>query len=212
MVRKIRTMDDKKAGQYIKSCQTEFWQKVFRMEADYILNHIGDSLDILSVGCGPAHIERILTDHGLNLTGIDISEQALAAAPDTIRKIIARAEDMSFAKNAFDAAIYVVSLQFIEDYLEAIKKTALALKPSGKIIVMLLNPESMFFREKASDSQSYISGIRHRNPQEIETVISEYFDIESEYRIGVRGESVFDSQNPGEAVLYIIRGTKKQGN
>lgn len=204
-------MDDKKAGQYIKSCQTEFWQKVFRIEADYILNNIEDSKEILSVGCGPAHIERILTDQGLSVTGVDISEEALAAAPDGIRKIIARAEDISFAKESFDAAIYVVSLQFIEDYQEAIKKTALVLKPSGRIIAMLLNPESMFFREKASDPRSYISGIRHINPQKIEASISEYFDIESEYRIGVRGSSVFDSRNPEEAVLYIIKGTKKIG-
>ncbi len=45
---------------YLKSCVSDFWQQVFATELDYLLQHLKPEDEILSVGCGPAMLERML--------------------------------------------------------------------------------------------------------------------------------------------------------
>lgn len=202
-------MNKAESERYVKSYETDFWQQIFNFEADFINECIGDARNIISVGCGPGQVEKILCAKGLKVTGIDISVEALGAAPDCIRKIVGRAEDMSFSDGSFEAAIYVASLQFVDDYRKAIEKTADVLMSCGRIIVMLLNPESLFYKEKASDPGSYVSKIRHIDLKEIEKNISRKFHVFSGYHLGIRNKSIFSSHNPEEAVLYILFGIKK---
>jgi ubiquinone/menaquinone biosynthesis C-methylase UbiE len=194
---------------YLQSCRTEFWRNVFRVELEYLLQHLGGSREMLSVGCGPAIIESGLSERGFRVTGLDVSEEALACAPDHIRTIAGRAEDMDFPKSSFDAVIYVASLQFIEDYRRAMEKTAQVLRPAGKLIVMLLNPQSAFYKEKTGDPTSYVRKIRHTSLQEIESVIAEYFHTQTEYFMGVKDGNIYRSRATAEASLYVIRGRRK---
>ena len=197
---------------YLESCRTEFWQGVFRAELDYLARRLEGSKDILSVGCGPAIIESALSERGFRVTGLDVSRETLNCAPDRIRTVAARAEDMPFPGSSFDAVIYIASLQFIEDYRIAIEKTERVLRPDGKLIVMLLNPESVFFRDRIRNASSYVRKIRHKDIDEIERVIAEKFQVQSEYFLGVKGENIFESRDAAEAALYIIRGRRKFDN
>jgi len=195
---------------YVQSCQTVFWQGVFQAEIRYILQHLAGSKEVLSVGCGPATIESALSEHGFHVTGLDVSKEALGRAPDTIRTVAGRAEDMPFPEACFDAAIYVASLQFIEDYERAIERTTYVLRPGGRLIVMLLNPGSEFFKARLSNPNSYIHKIRHTDLKEIEGVIARDYIVRTEYYLGVKDNAIFTSQDPSISVLYIIRGTKRQ--
>lgn len=194
----------------MQSCRTEFWQNVFEAEADYILKELKGAQELLSVGCGPAVIERALSRYGFNVTGLDISREALNQAPDSIRTVAGSAENMDFPDCSFDAVIYVASLQFIEKYRQAIKQTARVLRPNGKLLAMLLNPASEFFREKAQNPASYVTKIKHTDPAEIETAIAEYFCGQTEYFLAIRGREIFNTVDPNLAALYVIKGMKKQ--
>jgi len=194
---------------YLRSCKTEFWKKVFKAELDYILQELKGTKDILSVGCGPAIIEASLSEHGFNVTGLDISKEALDQAPESIRTVRGSVENMDFTESSFDAVIYVASIQFIERYKEAIKQSARVLRSGGKLLIMLLNPESEFFKEKASNPASYINKIKHTNLAEIERTIAEHFSVQSEYFLGIRKTKTFQSRHPDLAALYIIKGKKK---
>lgn len=193
---------------YNESCRNEFWQKVFQFELEYLIKCLQGCRDVLSVGCGPATIEGGLAQRGYSVTGLDISQEALNCAPDGVRTVAARAEDMPFPEATFDVVIYVASLQFIEDYRKAMEKTVSVLRLNGKIIVMLLNPASVFFREKLHDPDSYVRKIRHTNLHEIERVMSSDFHVQAEYLLGVKEGMIFESVDPRFAVLYIVRGTK----
>jgi len=197
---------------YLKSCGFEFWQKVFRVELDYLARHLAGCVDILSVGCGPAMIESGLSERGFCVTGLDISREALACAPEGVRTIAGRAENMPFVESSFDAAIFVASMQFIEDYRKAIENTTHVLRPTGRIIVMLLNPQSVFFKEKAANPESYVRNIKHTNLKEIESAIAEHFHIQTEYFMGIRNGYIIESREPGEAILYIISGQCKNSS
>ncbi len=143
------------------------------------------------------------------MTGLDISQEALKCAPDTVRTVVGRAEDMSFPQSSFDAVIYVASLQFIEDYRQALQKSAAALRPSGKIIVMLLNPQSAFYKERSKNRDSYMNLMQHKDLEQIERAVAEYFTVQSDYMLGVTGDEIFASNDPYDAALYSIIGKKK---
>lgn len=177
---------------------------------DYILHQLKGTKDILSIGCGPAIIEAGLVAHGFNVTGLDVSQEALGQASDSIKKIAGPAEKMLFASLSFDAVIYVASIQFIEKYKEAIKQNNRILRSGGKLLMMLLNPESEFFKEKTQKPDSYINRIKHRNLKEIEKAVAEHFYVETEYFLGIKETIIFQSQDSSIASLYIIKGTKKQ--
>jgi len=194
---------------YLQSCKTDFWQEVFKAELDYILQELKGAKDVLSVGCGPAIIETGLSEHGFNVTGLDISKEALGQAPDSIRTVAGSAENMDFADSSFDAAIYIASVQFIEKYREAIKQTARVLRPGGKLLAMLLNPQSQFFKEKTANPTSYVNKIKHTDVGKIERTIAEHFSVKTEFFLGIKGQEIFESQQPDLASLYVIKGKKK---
>jgi ubiquinone/menaquinone biosynthesis C-methylase UbiE len=194
---------------YYRICQDEFWQQVFQFEIAYLLEHLQGCRDILSVGCGLAIIEAELARHGFTVTGLDVSQEALKRAPDRIRTVAARAEDMPFPAAFFDAVIYVASLQFIEDYRTAVHKTAQVLRPQGLLLAMLLNPASDFFKEQLLNPDSYVQRIRHTDLREIEDVVREQYCVRTEYFLDVEGETVAMGRGANDAVLYVVMGTKR---
>jgi SAM-dependent methyltransferase len=194
---------------YLESCRKEFWQNVFQLEIEYLVEKLEGCHDVLSVGCGPAIIESELSTRGFNVTGLDVSQEALNCAPDNVRTVMARAEDMTFPEFSFDAVIYVASLQFIDDYQRALEKSAPVLRPSGKIVAMLLNPASSFFKERFRNPNSYVSKIKHTDLKAIEDVIAHRFTVCTEYFLGMEGERLLARANTMNAALYIISGTKR---
>lgn len=198
------------SNKYLQSCKSDFWKAVFEVELSYLLNYLKGIKDILSVGCGPAIIESGLAEYGFNITGLDISRAALNQASDNIRKVAGSAEKTDFPDCSFDAVIYVASLQFIDKYKQAVKETSRILKPSGKILAMLLNPQSDFFKEKIKNPNSYVSRIKHISLEEIENVIAEYFALKTDYFLGIKGSKILECRDPDMASLYVINGIKNK--
>jgi ubiquinone/menaquinone biosynthesis C-methylase UbiE len=85
------------AARYLQACQNPFWKQVFAAEHDYLRQHLRPGDEILSVGCGPALIERGLVEHGFAVVGLDVSREAIAGATDTLRTVVAPAEKLPFA-------------------------------------------------------------------------------------------------------------------
>ncbi|MBN2421735.1 class I SAM-dependent methyltransferase [Candidatus Woesearchaeota archaeon] len=159
-------------GTYLKSCQSEFWKSVFKKELEYLVKELNACKEVLSVECGPAIIEGELQEYGINVTGLDVSKEALEGIPNNIIKIVVTAEYMDISDLSYDAVIYVVSLQFIENYKKAVKETARVPRSKGKIIIMLLNPNTGFFKERAKKNNSYVNKIKHTNLSKIKRIIS----------------------------------------
>jgi ubiquinone/menaquinone biosynthesis C-methylase UbiE len=154
-------------------------------------------------------MEPGLAEHGFNVAGLDISKEALNEASDSIRTVTGSAENMVFPESSFDVVIYVASLQFIERYEQAVKETARILREDGKLLVMLLNPESEFFKEKVKNPSSYVNKIKHTDLKDIERTIAEYFSVRTEYFLGIKGAEIFQTRDYNLAGLYVINGKKK---
>jgi len=195
---------------YRESCNTAFWQQVFRAEADYLLRCLKGCQTVLSVGCGPAIVEGMLSRGGLCITGLDVTAETLGSAPNGVRTVVGCAEDMPFPPASFDAVVFLASLQFIEDWRKALAETVRVLRSGGRCIAMLLNPASAFYRNKLRNSRSYVRKIRHSDLKEIEVAITREFTVQTEYFLGVNGSIVFESRDPARAALYIIQGVGKE--
>jgi ubiquinone/menaquinone biosynthesis C-methylase UbiE len=199
------------AAGYLRACQKPFWQQVFAAELDYLRRHVLPGDEILSVGCGPALIESGLVEHGFFVVGLDVSPQALGCAPDAIRTVAARAEELPFADAAFDVVLFIVSLQFVENYRQALSEARRVLRPGGRMIAMLLNPVSAFFQRKQAETDSYVRGIRHLDLRELESAAAEGFEVHGEFFIGIADHRVFPSREPETAALYVLQGIKTGG-
>ncbi len=198
------------AARYLKSCESTFWEKVFTAELDYLLQQLKTDDEILSVGCGPAIMESSLASKGFMIVGLDVSREALACAGDAIRAVAASAEEMPFPDASFDVVLYIVSLQFIDDYRKALERTAQVLRPGGRMIAMLLNPASPFFKTRCDTSDSYVRKLKHTDLQAIKQSASVWLQTEGDYFLGIDGEELFPSADPAQAALYILKGVKRQ--
>jgi SAM-dependent methyltransferase len=198
----------REAAGYLRACQNPFWQQVFAAELDYLRQHLRPGDEILSVGCGPALIERGLMEHGFAVVALDVSPEAIAGAPDILRTIVAPAEKLPFADAAFDVVLFIVSLQFVENDRQALSEARRVLRPGGRMIAMLLNPASAFFKRKQAEGDSYVGRIRHTDLHELESVSAEGFEVQGEFFLGIADNRVFSSREPGTAALYVIQGIK----
>jgi ubiquinone/menaquinone biosynthesis C-methylase UbiE len=198
------------AKHYVSFYYTDLGKKILEKEAEYISKKLSTDRKVLSVGCGPALIEaRILElNPQMELLGLDNSKEMLDQASNAI-KILGDATKMGFKNESFDAVVYIASLEFIDNYKDAIKESVRILKPKGKILILMLNPKSNYFQREYSDKNSYIrKNIKHMNIEKIEKIISRYFFLENEYFLGIKDDKIFNTIDPKYASLYIMKGIK----
>jgi ubiquinone/menaquinone biosynthesis C-methylase UbiE len=112
--------------------------------ADAILTAVGATLEthFLEVGIGTGRIALPLIRRGYSYSGIDISEQMLAALrrklqeslgqiPPQVQVQIADATDLPFGERCFDVVITVHVLHLIREWQQVIGEIRRVLKPGG---------------------------------------------------------------------------------
>lgn len=195
---------------FVRFCDSEFGKKIMKKEVEYVYNELRNYGKILDVGCGIGSFEQNLTS--LNIIGLDISEEMLEEARKRSDKtfIQGNAEELQFKDSTFDAVFTVTTLEFLDDYRKAIKEIARVIKPKGKLLVMMLNPQSEYFMENIQRPGDYFQKIKHTNTEEIRDYVSRFYDIrKEEYFLGMQEQRVFETNDEKLASLYVLVGIKK---
>lgn len=194
---------------FVNFCESELGKKITGKEAEYIQSKLKTNNKILNVGCGIGWLEE-KSPH-LDIVGLDSSEDMLKEARKRGNKtfVLGDAEKLGFEDGFFDAVAYITTLEFLVDYKKAVKEAYRVLKPNGRIIAMILNPESEYFKNRVQKEGSYFRRIRHANLKEIENYISKFFSIDTEYFLGIKDTEVFDTSDKNFASLYVINGLKR---
>jgi SAM-dependent methyltransferase len=96
--------------------------------------------DVLDVGCGHGGLVRELTALGARVTGMEISDQQLAAARAAddgagARYLVGRAESIPLPDGSFDLVVFRASLHHvpIEQMLTALREARRVLRPGGHV-------------------------------------------------------------------------------
>jgi SAM-dependent methyltransferase len=96
--------------------------------------------DVLDVGCGHGRLVRDLTALGARVTGIEISEQQLAAARAAddgagARYLVGRAESIPLADDSLDLVVFRASLHHvpIAQMLPALREARRVLRAGGHV-------------------------------------------------------------------------------
>ncbi|MEE8570271.1 MAG: methyltransferase domain-containing protein, partial [Candidatus Bathyarchaeia archaeon] len=104
----------------------------------------------------------------------------------------------------------VTTLEFLDEYRKAIKEIVRVTKPKGKLLVMMLNPQSEYFRENVQKPGDYFQRIKHTNTEEIRDYVSRFYEIsKEEFFLGIQEQRVFKTDDEKLASLYVLVGIKK---
>lgn len=193
--------------EFVEWCESDFGMRVMDKEAQYIRKALDGYDKILDVGCGIGSIEERLPD--LNITGVDSSQAMLKEARTRSNKrfIRGKAEDLPFADESFDAVFSLTTLEFVEEYTAAIDEIYRVLRTNGTCLILLLNPHSAYFKTHISKPDSYFHNFKHP-PQEIESYADQYFELDTEYFLGIRDKQLVNTTEKALASLYVLHGRK----
>jgi SAM-dependent methyltransferase len=93
----------------------------------------------LDVGCGEGRFCRMLSEHGIETTGLDPTAGLIEAArrrdPGAGHYVRAAAEQIPFAEASFDLVVSYLSLIDIADIRGALPEMARVLRPAGSLLI-----------------------------------------------------------------------------
>lgn len=150
---------DEKAGTYDDFCLTPLGKFVDLIERDIITGiarpERGEKA--IDLGCGTGSYAYWLSDLGLSVVGVDVSQKMLEVAR---RK---RGNDSSFLQadlaclpfddNLFDLAICNVVLEFVNDPVTVLCEGFRVLKPGGRLVVGCINKHGAWGKKYAKRGQ-----------------------------------------------------------
>jgi len=141
------TFDNLDPEKYEKWYETKEGLYFDRREKELIIEMINPELgeSLIEIGCGTGHFLKGLKNFGLRLTGVDSSRRMIEYASKNLdRDIKLKVEDaknLSFKDNSFDIAVFITTLEFLDNPRRAIKE---ALRISKKkVFVGFLNKLSL---------------------------------------------------------------------
>lgn len=100
-----------------------------------LLRAFPDARSVLEVGCGTGHFTRWLSERGLAVVGLDLSEAMLAQARllDGVPLVQGSAVQLPFPTDAFDLVALITTLEFLQYPQEALGE---ALRVAGRGLLL----------------------------------------------------------------------------
>jgi ubiquinone/menaquinone biosynthesis C-methylase UbiE len=119
----------------------------------------GEHLHLLDIGCGTGQSRQIYRDSVHQLTGIDLSPVAIAAAQRQFPEdtwLVANALDLPFEPHTFDLITFSSVLHHLDDPIAALQEAVRVLRPGGMVFAydpnvlhpaffVLRHPRSLFY-------------------------------------------------------------------
>ena len=189
-------------------------RKVLELEAGHVRHELKGCQKLLDVGCGIGVFEQYLSD--LDITGLDNDEEMLAEArkrnPERkfVRGDIEHLVMGELSAGSFDAVFTVATLEYLENYRDAIREAWKVTKKGGRILAMILNSHSKYVKEHLRNPDSYFRKIKHKNLREIKDTISGFWTIYNERYFVINGNNMERTGIKHEASMYAITAKRKE--
>ena len=148
------TRFDDLAATYEAWFDTPLGRYVARSEKELILGLLRPTYAdvILEVGSGTGYFLRELAGSGARCIGIEPSVEMLAVAVSRSGGIIdyvrGRGEALPFESGAFDALLFMTTLEFAQDVEAAVREAARVTRPGGHLVCGVLNEDGPWARAR----------------------------------------------------------------
>jgi len=166
---------------------SKYYHKLYKnrdsKEAEKFINNLVSKLNLkensnlIDIACGKGRHARYFNKKGLNVTGVDLSQNSINYASNfTTQTLSFHVHDMrrSFKKNYFDIATNLFTsfgyFEKEEDDLLALKAMAKNLKKNGILIIDFMNTEKIL-KNLISHEEKYIDNIKFSIKRYIENNI-----------------------------------------
>ena len=114
-----------------------------RARAIRIMRMIPSGGAVLDVGCGRGVFLDILAKHGYHCLGTERSETSGCDAKELVKIMIGNIEDINLPDESFDMVTFWQVLEHLHNPKNAIAEASRILRPGGKILIQVPNPESL---------------------------------------------------------------------
>jgi ubiquinone/menaquinone biosynthesis C-methylase UbiE len=107
------------------------------LRRDFLLGHVRAPAHVLDLGCGLGDFAAALDEHGAQVTGCDVAEEALRRARERHPGIefVQSGEELPFDVGSFDAVWAGEVLEHVQDVLGLLAEVHRVLRPEGQLIV-----------------------------------------------------------------------------
>ena len=133
-----------KPEEYEKWYYTRYGSRIAKKELDAVVALAGGRKLLLDIGCGTGFFAEKLSSLGYKVFGVDVDEEMLRYAslkPSLSGKLVrADSASLPFSKDSFDIALFITSLEFMDDPKAALCESAHCAK---EIIIVALNKTSL---------------------------------------------------------------------
>ena len=150
----IQSSYDRVAQHYADEYFDELARKPFDREILYVFaESLRDQGEVCDLGCGPGQIARYLKDRGLDMRGVDLSDEMVACAtrlnPDiSFAQGDMLALDLPEASLAGIVSFYAVIHLKREDVVPGLKEMSRVLRPGGKLLISFHGGEGELHRDE----------------------------------------------------------------
>ena len=192
---------DEYAEHYDGWFKTPTGNKVFELELKTLFDLIGSSqgTKMLDVGIGTGIFALEFAKRGVEVSGIDPSEKMIEIAVKRgLNARLGSGEDIPFGDDLFDVVLSMTSMEFSSDPDKFISEMARVAKPSGIIIVAVLNIFSFYGVERRFRGlfkKTIFSDAHFYNFWELKRLLRRHL-----FLVAITS-SVFFNPNPSEFIL-----------
>jgi len=92
---------------------------------------------VLDVGCAKGFMVKAFRDQGIEAWGVDVSEYALSAAPEDVRrhlhKVDLNRETLPFDDEYFDFVTFLGTIECLDDYNMVVSEVRRVMQPGGAL-------------------------------------------------------------------------------
>jgi ubiquinone/menaquinone biosynthesis C-methylase UbiE len=137
-----------------------------------LLGDFPNAATVLDIGCGTGHFSRWLSDQGLRVVGVEISPAMLEARSRTggVSYVLGDALALPFADASFDLAVFVTTLEFVNDTGWALRE-AIRVAKAGLLLGILNRRSLLAVKRKASGKPPWDMA-RFFSPHELAVLVS----------------------------------------
>jgi len=204
---------EKYAEEYDKWFDAHIW--TYQSEVDAVKRVLPQNGKGVEIGVGTG---RFSISFGITIGVEPSSAMAEIARSRGITIYDAQAENLPFDDNAFDFALMVTAICFLEDPLQALKEIRRILRPAGKIIIGMLDKDSplgKLYEMEKHDSKFFKQAVFYSVYQVLEWLkILEYGHIQTLQTVFHKPEEITAlepiREGHGEGFFVVISAQKEE--